>query len=104
MVEVVADDFIAVGYGNTFEEATQDHDKTLLEVLKRCEAKNVSLNSEKLKLRQSQVLFIGHMATDQGLEVDPVEMPPPHRQAWWATTSPSPPVGRHQAVKRLNAV
>ena len=82
-VEVVADDFIAVGYGNTFEEATRDHDKTLLEFLKRCEAKNVRLNPEKLKLRQSQVLFIGHMATDQGLEVDPakvraiVEMPPP---------------------------
>ena len=33
-VEVVADDFIAVGYGNTFEEATRDHDKTLLEFLK----------------------------------------------------------------------
>ena len=82
-VEVVADDFIAVGYGNTFEEAMRDHDKTLLEFLKRCEAKNVRLNPEKLTLRQSQVLFIGHMATDQGLEVDPakvraiVEMPPP---------------------------
>jgi len=36
-----------------------------------------------VKLRQSQVLFIGHMATDQGLEVDPakvraiIEMPAP---------------------------
>ncbi|KAL9951232.1 hypothetical protein ACROYT_G043857 [Oculina patagonica] len=73
-VEVVVDDFIAVGYGNTFEEATQDHDKTLVEFLKRCEAKNVRLNPEKLKLRQSQVLFIGHMATDQGLEVDPAKV------------------------------
>lgn len=42
-VEVVADDFIAVGYGNTFEEVTRDHDKTLLEFLKRCKAKNVPL-------------------------------------------------------------
>lgn len=42
-VEVVADHFIAVGYGNTFEEATRDHDKTLLEFLKRCEAKNVQI-------------------------------------------------------------
>ena len=49
-VEVVADDFIAVGYGNTFEKATRDHDKTLLEFLKRCEAKHVRLNPEKLKL------------------------------------------------------
>ena len=82
-IEVVADDFIAVGYGETFEEATRDHDKNLLDFLKRCEAKNVRLNPEKLKLRQSQVLFIGHMATDQGLEVDPakvraiIEMPAP---------------------------
>ena len=82
-IEVVADDFIAVGYGETFEEATRDHDRNLLDFLKRCEAKNVRLNPEKLKLRQSQVLFIGHMATDQGLEVDPakvraiIEMPAP---------------------------
>lgn len=33
-VEVVADDFIAVGYGETFGEATRDHDKNLLEFLK----------------------------------------------------------------------
>ena len=52
-IEVVADDFIAVGYGETFGEATRDHDKNLLEFLKRCAAKNVRLNPEKLKLRQS---------------------------------------------------
>ena len=50
-IEVVADDFIAVGYGETFGEATRDRDKNLLEFLKRCEAKNVRLNPEKLKLR-----------------------------------------------------
>lgn len=33
-VEVVADDFIAVGYGETFGEATRDHDKNLLQFLK----------------------------------------------------------------------
>ena len=55
----------------------------LLEFLKQCEAKNVHLNPEKLKLRQSQVLFIAHMATDKGLEVHPAkvqaisEMPAP---------------------------
>ena len=82
-IEVVADDFVAVGYGETFREATRDHDKNLLEFLKQCKAKNVHLNPEKLKLRQSQVLFIAHMATDKGLEVDPAkvqaisEMPAP---------------------------
>lgn len=33
-IEVVADDFIAVGYGETFEEATRDHDKNLLDFFK----------------------------------------------------------------------
>ena len=33
-IEVVADDFIAVGYGETFGEATRDHDKNLLQFLK----------------------------------------------------------------------
>ena len=73
-IEVVVDDFIAVGYGETFEEAIRDHDKNLLDFLKRCEANNVRLNLEKLKLRQSQLLFIGHMATDQELEVDPAKV------------------------------
>ncbi|PFX15885.1 Retrovirus-related Pol polyprotein from transposon 17.6 [Stylophora pistillata] len=82
-IEVVADDFITVGYGDTFEEAAQDHDKSLPLFLQRCKERNVRLNLEKLRLRQPQVLFIGHMATDQGLGIDPakvraiVEMPPP---------------------------
>ena len=44
---------------------------------------NVRLKLEKLKLRQPQVLFIGHMATAKGLEIDPakvraiVKMQPP---------------------------
>ena len=86
-IEVVADDFIAVGYGDTFEEATRDHDKHLLAFLKRCEERNVRLNDEKLKLRQSEVLFIGHVATGKGLCVDPakvravVEMPTPTDKA-----------------------
>ena len=32
-IEVVVDDFIAVVYGETFGEATQDHDKNLLEMM-----------------------------------------------------------------------
>ena len=51
-IEVVADNFIAVGYGDTFEEAAQDHDKNLLLFLQRCKERNVRLNLEKLKLRQ----------------------------------------------------
>ena len=86
-IEVVADDFIAVGYGDTYEEALQDHDRCLLAFLRRCEERNVRLNPEKVKLRQTKVLFIGHVATDKGLQVDPAkvraitEMPTPTDKA-----------------------
>ena len=79
-VEVVADDFVAVGYGDSLEEATPDHDKNLEEFMKRCEERNIRLNAEKLTLRKR---FIGHMATGKGLGVDPdkvraiTEMPVP---------------------------
>ncbi len=76
-VEVVADDFVVVGFGVSQEEASDNHDLHLNE------EKNVKLNEEKLKLRQTEVPFIGHVATAEGLLVDPhkvraiEEMPPP---------------------------
>ena len=73
-IEVIADDFITVGFGSTFEEATHDHDKNLLVFLKRCEERSVRLNAEKLKRRQREVPFIGHLVTDKGLRVDPAKV------------------------------
>ena len=35
-VEVVADDFVAVGFGDTDEEAIANHDETLEAFMKRC--------------------------------------------------------------------
>ena len=62
-IEVVADDFIVVGYGEMYEEALCDHDRNLLAFLERCDKRNVRLNPEKIKLRQSEVLFIRHVAS-----------------------------------------
>jgi hypothetical protein len=86
-VEVIADDFVVVGYGCTVEEAHQDHDKNLTAFLQLCEQRGLKLNADKLKLRQPQINFIGHMATSEGLRVDPAkvraiqEMPPPTDKA-----------------------
>ena len=86
-VEVVADDCVAVGFGDTVEEATIDHDQNLQAFLQRCEKRNLKLNDKKLKLRRPEVLFIGHVATADGLCVDPykvqaiMEMPPPKNVA-----------------------
>ena len=49
-VEVVADDFVFVGFGESQEEVSKNHDVHLDAFLKRCEEKNLKLNEEKLKL------------------------------------------------------
>ena len=82
-IEVVADDFVVVGYGNTVDEANVDHDKRLHSFLQRCEERGVKLNVDKFKLRQEEVRFIGHVTTSDGLGIDPtkvkaiVDMPNP---------------------------
>ena len=82
-VEVVADDFVIVGRGETTNEAMKDHDTNLGALLHRCAEKGVKLNPDKIKLRMKEVPFIGHVATSEGLCVDPskvaaiMEMPLP---------------------------
>ena len=73
-VEVVADDFLVVGRGESFEEANRDHDRNLDALLQRCAEKGVRLNPDKIKLRLSEVPFIGHRATSEGLCVDPAKV------------------------------
>ena len=80
--EVVASDFVAIGFGDTFEEAVQDHDRSPAGLLQRCEQQQVRLNTDKIKFRMHKVLFIGQIATKDNLSVDPqkvqavLEMPP----------------------------
>ena len=65
------------------EQAAQDHDKNLHMFLPRCIERNIHLNPAKTRLRLPEVPFIGHVATADGLCVDPkkvraiAEMPPP---------------------------
>ena len=73
-IEVIADDFVVVGRGHDEAEAIHDHDKNLHELLQRCEECGVRLNADKMKLRRNAVPFIGHIATDQGLCVDPAKV------------------------------
>ena len=83
----MADDFIIVGCGTTIEEATADHDKVRVKFLERCKERGVKLNMDKLHLRHTEVTFIGHVTTNQGLRIDPakvraiIEMPAPTDKA-----------------------
>ena len=66
--EVIHDDFLIVGCGTTDEEAEIDHDKNY--ALKNREH-NLRLNAEKMKLKMTEVPYIGHLLTREGLHVDP---------------------------------
>ena len=66
----VADDIMIYGVGDTVEEATQDHGRKLIAPMERCRKKNLKLNKEKLKLRQSSVPYIGHTITADRLKID----------------------------------
>ena len=86
-VEVIADDFVVVGYGVSSEAAVKDHDRNLVAFLERCDTREVRMNADEVKLRMTEVPFIGHVATDKGLCADPakvraiIEMPPPENVA-----------------------
>ena len=46
-IAIVADDILIYGKGDTEEEAEQDHDQNLMNLLERCRARNLKLNFEK---------------------------------------------------------
>ena len=82
-VEVVVDDLVLVGFGDTMEVASRGHDQNLDAVLQRYKERDLKLNDKKVRLRLTEVPFIDHVATAEDLCVDPnkvqaiLEMPPP---------------------------
>ena len=69
--EVIHDVFLIVGCGDTYDEAGADHDRNLKAFLERARECNLRLNADKLKLKMTQVPYIGHLLTREGLRVDP---------------------------------
>ena len=65
---------MVVGYGASSEAAVKDHDRNLVAFLERCDARGVRMNADKVKLRMTEVPFIGHVATDKGLCADPTKV------------------------------
>ncbi|KAI5750921.1 hypothetical protein M8J77_002494 [Diaphorina citri] len=63
-VEVYFDDIIIAGKDGA------DHDKLLLEVLKRARQFNVKFNADKLQYRKSSVKFLGQIISKDGVRVD----------------------------------
>ena len=79
----IFDDILVFGVGETQAEALSDHDVKIRALFQRCRAKGIKLNKEKLKLRQKEVKFMGHVISQDSLKPDPdkvqgiKEMPTP---------------------------
>ena len=68
---IIADDMLVFGEGDDIESATKDHDENLKNALQRARERNLKLNKEKVKLRMTEVPYIGHLLTSEGIKPDP---------------------------------
>ncbi len=75
-IHIIADDVLITGEGETVEMAYKDHDRKLRLFLDRCRQRNIKLYAEKFRLRQRELLYIGHLLTSEGLKVDPEKVWP----------------------------
>ena len=79
----IFDDILIYGVGETKAEAIENHDQRLITLLERCKSKGIKLNKEKCKFHLSEVSFMGHVISEEGLKPDPAkiqgvqEMPTP---------------------------
>ena len=58
------------GVGDSEKDALADHDQKLKALLQRCRDKGIKLKKEKLKLQRSEVIFMGHIISSDGLKPD----------------------------------
>ena len=70
-IEVIHDDIVCYGSGDTDEEAVKSHDEAFKALLDRCRQKGVKLNKTKLKFKMPSVAYMGHVLSAEGLSPDP---------------------------------
>ena len=68
---IIADNLLVFGKGDDIESATKDHNENLKNALQRAREKNPKLNKEKVELRMTEVPYIGHLLTSEGIKPDP---------------------------------
>ena len=82
-VRTIADDIIIYGVGDTENDAVVDHDRKFLALLERCRQEHVKLNKDKVQFKLSELSYVGHVISAEGLKPDPTKieailnMPPP---------------------------
>lgn len=66
----MADDILVFGKGESTEEAYRNHDKALLQLLRRARKCNIKINKEKMRLHMTELLYIGHRISEEGIRPD----------------------------------
>ena len=61
----IADDMIIAG------KDEMEHDRNFLAFMEKCMENNLTLNSEKIQFKQTQVSFYGHIWSENGISPDP---------------------------------
>ena len=64
----VSDDVIVHG------KDAEDHDKNLTSLLEKCRTLGIKLNKDKAELRKTQISFLGHLVTKDGLQIYPEKL------------------------------
>ena len=64
-------DDISIYFVRTTEEANEDHDCKLLNLLNTCKEYGVTLNPDKVKLKWKEVKYLGHVFSHKSLKMDP---------------------------------
>ena len=67
---IVADDILIIGRGETDEETRRDHDKNLDRLLQRAREQNLKLNKAKMRLHLTEIKYIGHVLSPEGVKAD----------------------------------
>ena len=70
-VYAAADVMLVAGTGDTMKGAVADHDLKIEKLLKRCQERIIKLNKEKVAFKQTEVPYIGHLLTSEGVKADP---------------------------------
>ena len=70
-VVVIRDDILVVGHAETDSEVLENHDENVIGFLERAIKMNLKLNQSKVKVREAEVKFMGHVISKDGLKPDP---------------------------------
>lgn len=69
-IEIMADDMLIYGCGETLEDAMVDHNRKLKLLLERCQRWNCKLNRSKMFLCEPTVKFYGYTLSEEGIKPD----------------------------------